>query len=93
MKKSLIAAVLCVAAGSAFADHSLVESVETVVLKDGSTLYIFADGKMAMTDKVGRIYRMKPGQSMQTVDGKAVIMVGDEVQRLQAHLYAPHRGG
>ena len=57
---------------------------QTIGLKDGSTLYVFKDGKMSMEDKYGRPMRMKAGQVMEAKDGQRLIMVGDEVARLQS---------
>lgn len=51
-------------------------------LKDGSTVYIFKDGKMAMENKLGRTVPMKQGQVMQTKDGQSIIMIGNELARL-----------
>ena len=66
---------------SAFAiDQAAIE--KSVSLKDGSTVHVFKDGKMAMEDKLGRPFRMKPGQTMQTTDGQSMVMKGDEVARL-----------
>lgn len=59
------------------------EAKQTIALKDGSTLYLFKDGKMSKEDKFGRPTRMKSGQVMEAKDGQRLIMVGDEVARLQ----------
>ena len=59
------------------------EAKQTIDLTDGSTLYVFKDGKMSMEDKYGRPVRMKAGQAMQAKDGQRFTMVGDEVARLQ----------
>ena len=68
---------------SAFAvDLSQVE--KSVPLKDGSTVYVFKDGKMAMEDKQGRVVRMKPGVAMETKDGQRIVMIGDEVAYLNS---------
>lgn len=62
------------------ADKANVE--KSFLLKDGSTVYIFKDGKMAMEDKLGRTVPMKPGHVMQTKDGQSILMVGNELARL-----------
>jgi len=81
--KILIVAASSVVALSAFAvDTGNVQ--KAIPLKDGSTVYIFKDGKMGMEDKVGRATRMKPGQIMETKDGQKLIMVGDEVMRVES---------
>ena len=50
--------------------------------KDGSTLHVFPDGKMAMEDRFGHTVNMQPGTAMQTKDGKTIIMNGNETMRL-----------
>lgn len=57
---------------------------QTIELKDGSTVYIFDDGKMGMEDRLGRARRMTPDQVMTTKDGRQIKMVGDEVIRVDA---------
>jgi len=68
------------AAGALAVDLTHVDKV--IAMKDGSTLYIFKDGKMAMEDKLGRTTLMKPGHVMDTKDGKQVIMIGNELAHL-----------
>lgn len=65
---------------------------KAIELKDGSTVYLFKDGKMGMEDKFGRAVRMKEGHVMETKDGQRIIMVGDEVARLDTILHLQHRG-
>lgn len=93
MKKSIVAAVILSSVlSAAFAGDEARKNAEKVFeMKDGSTLYIFKDGKMAMEDKVGRAKRMKPGHVMETKDGQRLIMVGDEVARLDSLLHEGHR--
>ena len=82
LKKLMIVAVMSAAAATAFAvDSADVE--RSVALKDGSTLHFFKNGKMAMEDKLGRAVRMKQGHVMETKDGQRLIMIGDEVARLE----------
>ena len=77
----MIAVALSALAGSAFAvDEGNVQ--RSIPLKDGSTVYIFKDGKMGMEDKNGRSVRMKEGHVMETKDGQKIIMIGNEVARL-----------
>lgn len=66
-------------------------SARTDVLRDGSTLYVFADGKMALEDKFGRAVRVNPGAMLETKDGRKVTFVGDEVARLDGLLNNGHR--
>lgn len=83
IKKILVGAAGAMVALSAFAvDMSKVE--KAIELKDGSTVYIFKDGKMGMENKLGKTVRMKPGHVMETKDGQRIIMVGDEVARLES---------
>lgn len=70
-------------------DVSKVE--KNIELKDGSTVHLFKDGKMAMEDKYGRVISMKPGQVMDTKDGKRIIMIGNEVVRLEPILHGDHK--
>ena len=91
MKNVLITVALSVLAASAFAvDAGLVE--KSIPLKDGTTVYLFKDGKMGMEDKLGRTVRMKQGHVMETKDGQKIIMIGDEVARLD-WIKADTRGG
>ncbi len=92
MKKMLITMAGSLVALSAYAvDTSQVE--KSIELKDGSTVYLFKDGKMGMENKMGKAVRMKEGHVMETKDGQKIIMIGDEVARLESILHADHRGG
>ena len=85
LKKLLMVVATSAIAASAFAvDQSRVE--KSIELKDGSTVYIFKDGKMGMEDKMGRAVRMKHGEVMETKDGQKIMMHGDEVMRLDSIL-------
>lgn len=89
-KKVLLMAAASMVAMSAFAVN--MDQVEqSVKLKDGSTVYLFKDGKMGMENKFGKVVRMKEGHVMETADGQRVIMVGDEVARLDTLLKAGNR--
>lgn len=91
MRNVLITVALSALAASAFAvDAGQVE--KSIELKDGTTVYLFKDGKMGMEDKLGRSVRMKQGHVMETKDGQKVIMIGDEVARLD-WIRAEKRGG
>ena len=70
-------------AASAFATDA---PKQAIALKDGSTVYVFADGKMGMEDKYGRTIRMQPGHVMEATDGARITMVGDEPARLDVAL-------
>jgi hypothetical protein len=82
-RKLIIVAALGAASAAAFAVNTY-DVQQTITLKDGSTVYVFKDGTMSMEDKLGRVARMKPGHVMETRDGQKIIMVGDEVARLEA---------
>lgn len=90
----LIAAILSGLLSTAFASDEARSAAEKVVgMKDGSTLYIFKDGKMAMENKYGRAVAMKEGQVMQTKDGQEIIMIGNQVALLERLINRGHRGG
>jgi Copper resistance protein K len=55
---------------------------QIVPLKDGSMLYVFRDGKMGIEDKLGRPSYMKPGTTLETREGRKIVMVGNEVARV-----------
>ncbi|HEY3433245.1 MAG TPA: periplasmic Cu(I)/Cu(II)-binding protein CopK [Rhodocyclaceae bacterium] len=91
MIKKIIVATAAMVAMSAFAvDMTQVE--KAIPLKNGSTVYIFKDGKMSMENKTGRVERMKEGEVMDTKDGGKIMMHGDEVMRLEQILHADHKG-
>lgn len=58
---------------------------ESIALKDGSTVHIYKDGKMAMESEHGRSQHMKDGQVMETKDGQKIVMKGNEIWRLETH--------
>lgn len=79
---------------TAFAQSAARAAAERVFdLKDGSTVYIFKDGKMAMEDKYGKATRMAPNVVMETKDGQKIIMHGDEVALLSSLLNRDKKGG
>lgn len=55
--------------------------VKEVPLKDGTTLLIYKDGKMAHRDNKGRVVQMKEGTQMVTKDGTVIKMIGNEIWR------------
>ena len=83
-KMLLIVAGSMLALSALAVDASKVD--KSVELKDGSTVYVFKDGKMGMENKLGKAVRMKAGHVMETKDGKKIIMIGDEVMRLESLL-------
>ena len=56
---------------------------KTIALKDGSSVTVYEDGKMAMEDRFGRSVSMKPGQVMETRDDGKVVMTGNETYRVE----------
>jgi hypothetical protein len=66
---------------------------KSVSLQDGSTVYVFKDGKMAMEDRLGRVVAMNEGHVMQTADGKSIAMAGNETARLDCFLRTQLGGG
>ena len=74
-------------------DAARAEAKQVIDLKDGSTIYVFKDGKMAMEDKLGRAVRMKKDTVMETKDGQKILMHGDEVMRLDSLLKKDYGGG
>jgi len=58
------------------------EVAKYIQLKDGSTVHVFADGKMAMENSFGRTTSMEPGHAMEAKDGKKIIMNGNDAYRV-----------
>jgi len=94
LRNATIVLVMFAVTSFAFADDAARAAAQKVIqMKDGSTLYIFKDGKMAMEDKFGRAVRMKKDTVMETKDGQKLIMHGNEVMRLDQLLNEGHTGG
>mgnify|MGYP003576697262 CR=1 FL=1 len=85
MKKIIVSAILATASAMSFA-LDLGEVKQSIPLKDGATVHLFADGKMAMEDKYGRAVFMADGHMMETSQGEKFIMRGNEVARLDSLL-------
>ena len=89
IKTLLIAALATASVGMALPalahDALRQQATQIVALTDGSTLYVFRDGKMAKSDKFGRAVYLKDGEVLDAADGTKVAAVGNEVARL-AHL-------
>ena len=67
-----------------------------IPLKDGTTVILFKDGKMAMRDARGRPLGMKENHPMETKDGKVIMMRGNELWRRtqsERELEDLYRGG
>jgi Copper resistance protein K len=82
LKKLAIMASTFALAGAAFA-VDMGNVAQKFDLKDGSTVYVFKDGKMAMEDRLGRTVGMKAGHVMETKGGQRIIMIGNEIARLE----------
>ena len=85
-KNILLVAAISAISVSAFATGND-QVQQSVQLKDGSTVHIFKDGKMAMEDRFGRAVRMEPGHVMEARNGEKIKMQGDEVGRLASILF------
>jgi len=72
-------------------DAAMAEAMYVIALKNGETLYIFEDGLMAKEDKYGRAIRFKKGEVVQTIGGRYITPVGDEVARLNILLTYGHQ--
>ncbi len=93
-KLALIAVLSTAGATSAFAhDAARAEAKQMIDLKDGSTLYIFKDGKMAVEDRYGRATRTTPGTVVETSDGRKFTTQSDEAARLHSLITQGHEGG
>ena len=88
MSRILLAIILAIGVGGAAV---AAEDSQEIVMKDGRSLVIFKDGKMAMRDSKGRPVTMKNGMAMETADGRKFMMRGNEVWRRtsQEELYKP----
>jgi predicted dithiol-disulfide oxidoreductase (DUF899 family) len=82
----MVVAMSAVTASAFAVDMSQV--AKSIELKDGTTVYIFKDGKMGMEDKYGRSTYMESGHVMETKDGKKIIMNGNEVWRVEELLHS-----
>lgn len=87
----LLTAGSIVALSASAADMSQVE--KSIELKDGSTVYLFSDGKMGMESNLGKAITMKEGHAMETKDDQKIIMIGDEFMRVETILHAQHGQG
>lgn len=95
MRPGVTAAVLLAAmlAGPA---AQAAEGEREIRLRDGTTLIVFKDGKMAMRDAKGRPVSMKENHPMETKDGKVIMMRGNELWRKtqsEKELEDLYRGG
>lgn len=89
-KLALAALTAVVSLSSTATDMS--DIVKSYALKDGSTVYIFKDGKMGVENPFGRVVSVKEGQVLEAKDGTKITMKGNEVFRLDKALNADRRG-
>ena len=86
MRALLLASLLALGLSApAFAQHPHAgdgKPAKIVELKDGTTLHVYQDGKMAHHDSRNRPMTMKSGERMETKSGEVLMMRGNEVWRL-----------
>lgn len=72
-------------------DAAVADANKVYTLKDGGSLYLFRDGKMAQTNKFGNTVFLQPGQAIETADGQKITASSNEVARLNSLLQQGHR--
>lgn len=88
---ALVAAVTSTAVPVFARDAALQEARQVINLKDGSTLFVFKDGKMAREDKFGRVMLLKSGEVLEATDGRKLTAVGNQSGRLDVLLRDGHQ--
>jgi hypothetical protein len=87
----ILAAITAALATPALARDEVARAMrESIPLKDGSTLHIFKDGKMAKEDKLGRAAMLRTGEVLEARDGRKVTVASNEVARLSTLLDNGH---
>ena len=88
LKKMLVVGALSAFAVLAVAGESDArsEATRTIAMQDGSIVYVFKSGKMAVESKMGRAVSTKAGTILKAEDGSDVIMVGNDVAHLDSLL-------
>jgi len=85
-------AVLGAFAAPSFAGDAVSNNVSKAYsLKDGGTLYVFKDGKMAQENNFGCAVYLKQGQAYETTDGQKIIANSNEVARLDSLIQQGHK--
>jgi len=84
LKKMVVVVALGAMTVCAFASETDARNAaaKVVDMQDGSIVYIFKGGKMAVESNLGHVVRTKAGTVMKTKDGQDLTMVGDEMARL-----------
>lgn len=88
---ALVAAVAAIAVPVFARDAAELAARQVITLKDGSTLFVFKDGRMAREDKLGRAIPLKSGQVLEATDGRRLTTVGNESARLGVLLKDGHQ--
>ena len=88
---ALVAAVTATAVPVFARDAAQQEARQVINLKDGSTLFVFKDGKMAREDKLGRVILLKRGEVLEAADGRKLTAIGNAAARLDVLLKDGHR--
>ena len=88
---ALVAAVTATAVPVFARDAAQQEARQVINLKDGSTLFVFKDGKMAREDKFGRVMLLKSGEVLEATDGRKLTAVGNQSGRLDVLLRDGHQ--
>lgn len=95
--KTKFVAIAALSLFSAFAlpsfagDAAAADANKVYTLRDGGTLYVFKDGKMAQANKFGYTVFLTPGQSIETADGQKITASSNEVARLSSLLRQGHQ--
>lgn len=94
MLKKMLVTVIALSAFSTIASAgdmaARAAAVRTVELKDGSTLYVFDSGKMAVENKFGNVVSTDPGTILKAKDGSSITMIGNETAYLDTLLGGSH---
>lgn len=91
MNARLLILAFSLSTASAFAgDVARATAKEMIPLKNGETLYIFDEGRMALEDAYGRAKYLKKGESLQTADGRTIQTTSNEVALLGYLLQKGH---
>ena len=92
MLKQFVATILLSAVtATAFAGHNArYEAKQIYDLKDGTTLYVFQDGKMALESRYGFAVPLQKGSVLETRDGQKITAGDDSILRLGDLLEREH---
>lgn len=84
LKNILIVVALTSVSAFAVADENDARNAakQVIDLQDGSTVYVFTNGKMAVENKYGEAVSTRPGTTLQAKDGSTIVTKGNEVTRL-----------